>query len=412
MALTDSHVRNAKPKAQAYKLGDGRGMYLLVRPDGARYWRLDYRFAGKRRTLALGVYPTVTLSVARARREDAHTLLAQGTDPSAAKKAKRRSALRANETTFEVIGREWIHNQSKRLAPRYCAQILARLEGDVFPQIGSRPIAEIDAPELLDVMRKVEQRGVLETARRLRQSCGQIFRYAIVTGRAKYDPSADLRGAFHAPARKRGHRAMSRDELPNFLRALEAYDGDARTRIALQLIILTFVRTGELRAARWSEFENLQGAEPLWRVPAERMKMKREHVVPLAPQVVALLRALRGLPGSETSPFLFPSPSREGCMSYNTMLYALYRMGYHSRATVHGFRAMASTALNEMGFPPDVIERQLAHQERNAARAAYNRAEYLGERRTMMKYWADCVDVLREDGRALPLRRVSLPQMA
>jgi integrase len=394
MALTDSHVRNAKPKAQAYKLGDGRGMYLLVRPDGARYWRLDYRFAGKRRTLALGVYPTVTLSVARARREDAHTLLAQGTDPSAAKKAKRRSALRANETTFEVIGREWIHNQSKRLAPRYCAQILARLEGDVFPQIGSRPIAEIDAPELLDVMRKVEQRGVLETARRLRQSCGQIFRYAIVTGRAKYDPSADLRGAFHAPARKRGHRAMSRDELPNFLRALEAYDGDARTRIALQLIILTFVRTGELRAARWSEFENLQGAEPLWRVPAERMKMKREHVVPLAPQVVALLRALRGLPGSDTSPFLFPSPSREGCMSYNTMLYALYRMGYHSRATVHGFRAMASTALNEMGFPPDVIERQLAHQERNAARAAYNRAEYLAERRTMMKYWADCVDVL------------------
>jgi integrase len=412
MALTDSHVRNAKPKAQAYKLGDGRGMYLLVRPDGARYWRLDYRFAGKRRTLALGVYPTVTLSVARARREDAHTLLAQGTDPSAAKKAKRRSALRGNETTFEVIGREWIHNQSKRLAPRYCAQILARLEGDVFPQIGSRPIAEIDAPELLDVMRKVEQRGVLETARRLRQSCGQIFRYAIVTGRAKYDPSADLRGAFHAPARKRGHRAMSRDELPNFLRALAAYDGDARTRIALQLIILTFVRTGELRAARWSEFENLQGAEPLWRVPAERMKMKREHVVPLAPQVVALLRALRGLPGSDTSPFLFPSPSREGCMSYNTMLYALYRMGYHSRATVHGFRAMASTALNEMGFPPDVIERQLAHQERNAARAAYNRAEYLGERRTMMKYWADCVDVLREGGRVLPLRRVSLPQMA
>jgi integrase len=412
MALTDTHVRNAKPKAQAYKLGDGRGMYLLVRPDGARYWRLDYRFAGKRRTLALGVYPTVTLSVARARREDARTLLAQGTDPSAAKKAKRRSALRANETTFEVIGREWLHNQRKRLAPRYCVQILARLEGDVFPQIGSRPIAEIDAPELLDVMRKVEQRGVLETARRLRQSCGQIFRYAIVTGRAKYDPSADLRDAFHAPARKRGHKAMSRDELPNFLRALEAYDGDARTRIALQLIILTFVRTGELRAARWSEFENLQGTEPLWRVPAERMKMKREHVVPLAPQVVALLRALRGLPGSDTSPFLFPSPSREGCMSYNTMLYALYRMGYHSRATVHGFRAMASTALNEMGFPSDVIERQLAHQERNAARAAYNRAEYLGERRTMMKYWADCVDVLREDGRALPLRRVSLPQMA
>jgi integrase len=407
MALTDRHVRNAKPRAQTYKLSDGGGMYLLVRLDGARYWRLDYRFAGKRRTLALGVYPTTTLAVARARREDARLLLAQGTDPSAAKKAKKRAALHANATTFEVIAREWLHNQRKRLAPRYCAQILARLESDVFPQIGSRPIAEIDAPELLDVIRKVELRGALETARRLRQSCGQIFRYAIMTGRAKHDPSADLRGAVSARGRKRGHNAMSRDELPNFLRAIEGYDGDQRTSIALRLIILTFVRTGELRAARWSEFENLNGAEPLWRIPAERMKMKREHIVPLAPQVVALLRELRGLPGSDSSPFLFPSPSLEGCMSCNTMLYALYRMGYHSRATVHGFRAMASTALNEMGFPPDVIERQLAHQERNAVRAAYNRAEYFAERRAMMKYWADCVDVLREGGTALPLRRVS-----
>ena len=410
MALTDTHVRNAKPKAQAYKLSDGGGMYLLVRPDGARYWRLDYRFAGKRRTLALGVYPTTTLSLARARREDARVLLAQGADPSEAKKAKRRAALHASETTFEVIAREWLHNQRKRLAPRYYAQILARLERDVFPEIGSRPIAEIDAPELLGAIRKIEQRGALETARRLRQSCGQIFRYAIVTGRAKDDPSADLKGALGAPARKRGHKAMSRDELPNFLRALEAYDGDPRTRIALRLIIMTFVRTGELRAARWSEFENLHGAEPLWRVPAERMKMKREHLVPLAPQAVVLLRELRRLPGSDTSPFLFPSPSREGCISYNTMLYALYRMGYHSRATVHGFRAMASTALNEMGFPPDVIERQLAHQERNAVRAAYNRAEYLGERRTMMKYWADWVNSVAEGSRVAPMRRASLQQ--
>jgi integrase len=315
MALTDRHVRNAKPRAGPYKLSDGGGMYLLVRPDGARYWRLDYRFTGKRRTLALGVYPTITLSVARARREDARALVAQGADPGVAKKAKRRAALHASQTTFEVIAREWLHNQRKRLAPRYCAQILARLEKDVFPQIGSRPIAEIDAPELLDLLRKIEQRGVLETARRLRQCCGQIFRYAIVTGRAKHDPSAGLRGALDAPSRRRGHKAMSRDELPNFLRALEAYDGDPRTRIALRLIILTFVRTGELRAARWSEFENLQGTEPpLWRIPAERMKMKREHVIPLAPQVVALLRELRELPGSDASPFLFPSPSREGCM--------------------------------------------------------------------------------------------------
>jgi integrase len=198
---------------------------------------------------------------------------------------------------------------------------------------------------------------------------------------------------------------MSRDELPCFLAKLSAYDGDPRTRIALKMIVLTFVRTGELRAAEWSEFDDLNGTEPLWRIPAERMKMKREHFVPLTPQVVSLLRKLRALPGSKASRFLFPSPAREGCMSYNTMLYALYRMGYHSRATVHGFRAMASTALNEMGFRSDVIERQLAHEERDAVRAAYNRAEYLAERRAMMKRWADWIDSLPDGARVVPLRR-------
>jgi integrase len=205
--------------------------------------------------------------------------------------------------------------------------------------------------------------------------------------------------------RKRGHKAMSRDELPCFLAKLSAYDGDPRTRIALKMIVLTFVRTGELRAAEWSEFDDLNGTEPLWRIPAERMKMKREHFVPLTPQVVSLLRELRALPGSKARRFLFPFPAREGCMSYNTMLYALYRMGYHSRATVHGFRAMASTALNEMGFRSDVIERQLAHEERDAVRAAYNRAEYLGERRAMMKRWADWIDSLPDGARVVPLRR-------
>jgi hypothetical protein len=270
MSLTDSRIRNAKPGAKPYKISDGGGMYLLVTTDGARYWRLDYRFAGKRRTLALGVYPTVSLSDARARREDARTLLSNGTDPSVAKKVMKRATKHASENTFETIAREWVHNQRIRLAPRYCTQILARLEADVFPQIGSRPIADVDAPDLLDALRKIEKRGALETARRLRQSCGQVFRYAIATGRAKYDPSADLRGALGSPGRKRGHKAMSRDELPRFLSRLDAYDGDPRTRIALRLIILAFVRTRELRAARWSEFENLEGNEPLWRIPAER----------------------------------------------------------------------------------------------------------------------------------------------
>jgi integrase len=257
----------------------------------------------------------------------------------------------------------------------------------------------------LETLRKIEKRGALETARRLRQTCGQVFRYAIVTGRAEHDPSGDLRGALGSPGRKRGHKAMAREELPNFLSAVEVYDGDPRTAIALRLMVFTFVRTTELRAARWSEMENLDGREPLWRIPSERMKMKREHLVPLVPQAVALLHNLRALAGSDASPFLFPSPAREGCMSYNTMLYALYRMGYHGRATVHGFRAMASTTLNEMGFRPDVIECQLAHQEGNAVRAAYNRAEYLAERRVMMKHWANWIDSIADGARVVPMRR-------
>jgi integrase len=344
---------------------------------------------GKRRTLALGVYPIVTLSESRARRQEARKLLAQNIDPVTAKRGAKRTVKLASENTFETVAREWLNNQRRRLAPRYCALLLARLEADIFPQIGSRPVAEIDAPELLEALRNVEKRGVIETARRLRQICGQIFRYAVASGRSKHDPSADLRGALKSAGRPRGHKAMPLDCLPNFLNALEVYDGDIRTRIALKLMVLTFARTNELRAARWSEIEYLEGNEPVWRVPAERMKMKREHIVPLAPQAVAILRELRALPGSDASPFLFPSPSRDGHMSNNTMLYALYRMGYHGRATVHGFRAMASTALNEIGFRADVIERQLAHQERNAVRAAYNRAEYLNERRAMMKHWAN-----------------------
>jgi integrase len=401
MALTDARIRNAEARAKPYKLSDGGGMYLLVLPDGARYWRLDYRFAGKRRTLALGVYPMVTLSNARARREDARASLAKDIDPSAVKKAAKRAAKLASDNSFEAVAREWIANKRNRLAPRYCALLLARLEADIFREIGSRPISDIDAPELLEALRKVETRGVIETARRLRQTCGQVFRYAIATGRAKYDPSAALRGALGSPGRPRGHRAMALNEVPKFLNALGAYDGDPRTRLALRLMVFTFARTSELRGAQWSEFENLEGNEPLWRIPAERMKMKREHIVPLARQAVAVLRELRTLPGSEASPFLFASPSREGYMSNNTMLYALYRMGYHGRATVHGFRAMASTALNEMGFRPDVIERQLAHQEQNAVRAAYNRAEYLSERRAMMNHWADYLDGLTEGGKVL-----------
>ncbi len=394
MPLTEVRIRNAKLTGKAYKLSDGGGLYLLVKPEGGRYWRLDYRFAGKRRTLALGVYPVVTLADARLHRQEARRLLVQNVDPGVAKKTAKRASRLASAATFEAVAREWLAGQRHRLAPRYWALLLARLEADIFPQIGSRPIADIDAPELLETLRKVEKRGVIETARRLRQICGQVFRYAVASGLAKNDPSSDLRGALKSPGRPRGHKMIPLDQLPDFLKALDGYDGDARTRLALKLMVLTFARTTELRAARGSEIENLEGNEPLWRIPAERMKMKREHLVPLAPQTVAILRQLRALPGSVASPFLFPSPSLERHMSNNTMLYALYRLGYHGRATVHGFRAMASTVLNEKGFRPDVIERQLAHREGNAVRASYNRAEYLSERRAMMEYWAEQLDVL------------------
>ena len=404
MKLTDTRVRNAKPKEKAYKLSDGGGMYLLVTPDGARYWRLDYRHVGKRRTLALGIYPTVTLGNARGRREEARASLANGVDPSAVKKTTKLAAKLAGDNTFEAVARQWIANQQNRLAPRYYALLLTRLEADIFPQIGSRPIAEVNALELLDALRKVEKRGAIETALRLRQVCGQVFRYAIASGRAKHDPSGDLRGALKSPGRPRGHKAMPLDEVPKFLSSLAAYDGEPRTSLALRLMVLTFARTTELRAARWSEFEDLDGNGPQWRIPAERMKMRREHIVPLAPQAVAVIRELRALPGSGASPFLFCSPSREGYMSNNTMLYAMYRMGYHGRSTVHGFRAMASTALNEMGFRPDLIERQLAHQERNAVRAAYNRAEYLSERRAMMNHWANHLDAV-VGGNVVPVYR-------
>ncbi len=394
MKLTDVRLRNAKPKGQTYKLSDGAGMYLLVTKNGARYWRFDYRFNGKRRTLALGVYPAVPLSLARERREAARRLLVESKDPNTAKREAKRAAKFASNNSFEAVAREWLNLQRRRLAPRYSALLQARLEADVFPDLGSRPIADVGAPELLDVLQKVEKRGALETARRLRQTCGQVFRNAIAKGLSKYDPSAGLKGALSSPGKPRGHKAMPLQELPDFIVALSAYAGDQRTQVALRLMVLTFVRTSELRSARWSEIENLEGAEPLWRIPAERTKMKREHVVPLAPQAVILLRDLRSLPGSNSSEYLFPSPSREGFMSNNTMLYALYRLGYHSRATVHGFRATASTALNEMGFRADIVERQLAHQEKNSVRAAYNRAEYLPERRAMMIHWANHLDAI------------------
>jgi integrase len=372
-------------------------LYILVNPDGARYWRLAYRWHGKQRSLALGIYPAVGLMEARAARDDAKRNLAAGIDPSVAKRERKRAAKLATGNTFEAVAREWHENWKGGRTPYYAWQILRRLEADVFPAIGRRPIAELEPPELLDMLRKVEKRGVNETARRLKQLVGQIFRFAVVTGRANRDPSADLKGALRATGEPRRHRAMPMLELPKFLKQVETYGGEQQTKLALKLVTLTFLRTTELRAGMWSELENLDQNSAQWRVPAERMKMRLEHLVPLSRQTVAVLRELRALAGN--SPNIFPSPGKEGCMSSNTMLYALYRMGYHGRATTHGFRGVASTILNESNlFNRDWIERQLAHVERNEVRRAYNAAEWMPDRRRMMQWWADHITSMALSG--------------
>ena len=395
MPLSDVACRNAKPAASAVKLADAGGLYLYVAPTGGKLWRCDYRHNGKRRTASFGAYPHVGLSEARRRRDRLKEQLAHGIDPSVAAKEEKRAARGAVANSFEAVAREWYAAKRPGWTAGYADRLLSRLEADVFPAFGARPIAGIEPPEVLAAVRKVEGRGAVELAKRELQVSGQVFRFAVATGRAQRDPTRDLVGALKSPVRKQHHRALVREDLPGFLAALDSYDGEPRTRLALKLIVLTFVRTSELRAAEWKEFERLDGDEPMWRIPAARMKMRFEHLVPLAPQTVAVLQALRPLCGR--SALLFPSPGKEGVMSNNTMLFALYRMGYHGRATVHGFRGVASTWLNEAGFPSDWIERQLAHDERNEVRGAYNSAQYLPGRRQMMAAWADHLDGLRAE---------------
>jgi integrase len=387
MSLSDVKVRNAKPQTKPYKVSDGEGLFLVVSPSGSKYWRLKYFFAGKEKLLALGVYPEVSLAKARERRAQAREVLAAGSDPGEAKKEAKRQVLLKYENSFETVARDWCKQRENSWVDSYSGRMLARLESHIFPRLGHRPIAEITAPEVLSMLRAVEGNGTLDTARRLMQICGQVFMYAIATGRAVRNPVPDLRGALKTPVVKH-HAYLKASELPEFLRALEAYNGDTLTKLALQLLVLTFVRTTELRAAEWAEidFDKSQ-----WCIPGQRMKMRAPHIVPLSRQAFAVLRELKK--SAKNQKYLFPNQNNYTTyMTENTMLYALYRMGYHSRATGHGFRATASTILNEHGFPPDVIERQLAHCERNKVRAAYNHAQHLPERRKMMQWWADYLE--------------------
>jgi integrase len=387
--LSDTAARNAKSKSKPYKLADGEGLFLLVMPSGSKYWRMKYFFLGKEKTLALGVYPAVPLADARDGRAHARKLLAAGKDPGETKKEIKQAASQQAANTFEVVAREWFEKRKHEWAPITAEVALDRLEMHILPKLGHRPIADITSPDVLAMLRVVEDRGALETARRVMNICGQIFRYAVATGRTERNPVPDLRGALKTPVVK--HRSyLKESELPPYLKKLESYNGSPQTKLALRLLLLTFVRTNELRAAEWTEID-WHKAE--WRIPADRMKMKELHIVPLSKQAIAVLRDLEKHSGNRK--YVFPNEHQPSTfMSENTMLYALYRMGYHSRATGHGFRSTASTILNEHGFRPDVIERQLAHGERNSVRAAYNHAQYLNERREMMQWWANYLDVV------------------
>ena len=409
MKLTDTAIRNAKPGDKPRKLPDGGGLYLLLNPSGSRWWRLKYRHGGKEKLLSLGTYPDSSLADSRAKREQARKLLAAGVDPSEHRKAERIAGAERAANSLEVVAREWFAMQSALWVPGHAIKIIRRLECDLFPWIGARPIADVTAPELLRTLRRIEERGALETAHRALQNCGQIFRYAIATGRAPRDPSADLRGAL-APW-KSLHYASITDpaKVGELLRAMDNLQAGIIVKSALRLAPLLFVRPGELRAMEWAELD-LDAAQ--WNIPAERMKMREPHLVPLCTQAVAILRDLHAVTGRDPvmgreRRHVFPGRTDRTMMSNNAVRLSLRRMGYgKDEMSGHGFRAMARTILDEvLHVRPDFIEHQLAHAVRDPNGRAYNRTAHLAERRAMMQHWADYLDTLRQGGNVLPMKR-------
>lgn len=403
MKLTDTAVRKAKPEGKPYKMADGGGMYLEVMQNGSKYWRLKFRFAGKEKRLALGVYPDTTLALARERREQARKLLASGGDPSAVKQTQKRQSKVAAANTFESVAREWVENRSNDWTEGHKALTLRTLEQDALPSLGRRPIAEITPAELLATVKSIEKRGALEIASRVLQRCSAVFRYGIATSRCNSNPATELRGALKKPKRTH-YTTIEKGGFPQLLRDIDGYQGSPFTTYALQLMALTFTRTSELIEASWDEI-NLDRAE--WLIPAERMKMRRPHLVPLSQQAVVVFRAAAKLSGDRR--YVFPNrndPTKPA--SKAIILRALGRMGYTGKMTGHGFRSAASTILNEhknkWNIHRDAIELQLAHVEKNASRAAYNFAEYLDERRTMMQLWANYLDKLKAGAEVITLR--------
>ncbi|RAO74957.1 tyrosine-type recombinase/integrase [Dyella jiangningensis] len=401
--LTDTKLKALKPKKALYRVTDSSGLAIEVPVTGALRWRYRYRFAGAAKMLSLGTYPTVSLAQARQRRDAARAQLSEGIDPSAHKRQIKHERARAQESarTFKQVAEIWMSRQHVAEATARNARWM--FESFLYPDLGTRPIREITSKELLETLRKVEGKGLLDTARRSKIKAGQVFRFALVEGWVDSDPTASLRGALKAPKVK--HHAAITDpaKMGELLRAIDGFSGQFVTQCALRLAPLVFVRPGELRQAQWSEFD-LDGA--IWRIPGERMKMKAAHLVPLSKQAVAVLRELQGLTGKDA--FVFPglrSASRP--MSENTINAALRRLGYSSdEMTGHGFRSMAATRLNELGWNPDAIERQLAHAESNKVREAYTHAaQYLDERKRMMQAWANYLDNLKAGGKVISIRR-------
>lgn len=390
MALTDAQCRNTKPTNKVQKLSDGGGLHLQITPAGSRLWRCSYRWDHKQRTASFGSYPAVGLARARLLRAELKDKLAAGIDPAAKEGADQNALPRK---TFEDAAREWFRSQEARWVSGYAARIWTRLKDDAFPSIGHMDVAEVAPTDVLNLLRKIEDRGAIEMAKRVRQSISAVFRFSIANGWCVNDPSAPLASALKARPRVQHRKALSENELPAFLRALDTYCGERSTALGLKLIAHTFVRTSEARFAKWSEFDG-----DLWRIPAERMKVKsHEHLVPLSPQVRAILAELKDLAGD--SDWILPGQRGDKPISEVTLIYGVYRAGFYKRATVHGLRGTASTILNESGlFRSDAIERQLAHVPADEVRSAYNAALYLAERREMMNWYSDRLDDLGRTG--------------
>tara|TARA_R110000782_G_scaffold48146_1_gene105499 strand:+ start:575 stop:1792 length:1218 start_codon:yes stop_codon:yes gene_type:complete len=394
MPLSDTKIRNLKIPAKPTKYFDGEGLYIVANPSGSRLWRMKYRFAGKEKSLSFGKYPEVSLKRARDLRLEARTQIAEGLDPSFEKQQKHFNSMEQASNSFEKVAEEFLIKKANICSEGYIVKMRQRLEKNIYPWLGSRPIHEIKPAELLNVLNRMDKQGKVDTAHRTKQNCGEIFRYAISTCRAEYDPSAALKGALTPNRRTHLASIIDPKQIGELMRAIEGYKGQYMTQCALKLAPLTFVRPGELRHAEWSEID-FDKAE--WRIPAEKMKMKAVHIVPLSNQAIEVFKDLHPVTGKRE--YVFPgihSPRRP--MSENTVNGALRRLGYaQGEMTGHGFRSMASTLLNEQGWNRDAIERQLAHAERDSVRAAYNYADYLPERRKMMQAWADYLDVIKSN---------------